>query len=147
MPAEPGGPFICRCARSQPLTFLQLFDQPVLETNCTRRETSTVASQALTLLNSDFMIRQAELFVDRLLKDSPTAPVGQAMLLALGRPATAREVERLGAFVDRQTELHTQVLTGPGGKATAAQSSDARRRALADLCHMLLGTNEFAYVD
>src|SRR5947207_1316924 len=35
--------------RSQPLTLLQVFDQPVMETNCTRRGSSTVASQALTL--------------------------------------------------------------------------------------------------
>ena len=44
--------------RSQPLTLLQVFDQPVIETNCTRRGQSTVAAQALTLLNSEFPGRQ-----------------------------------------------------------------------------------------
>src|SRR5262249_7524279 len=48
--------------RSQPLTMLQVFDQPVMETNCTQRAVSTVSSQALTLLNSDFMTRQADAF-------------------------------------------------------------------------------------
>src|SRR5262249_46058116 len=51
--------------RSQPLTLLQVFDQPVIETNCTRRATSTVSSQALTLLNSTFMSQQAESFAAR----------------------------------------------------------------------------------
>src|SRR5262249_54572334 len=55
--------------RSQPLTLLQVFDQPVMETNCTRRATSTVSSQALTLLNSDFLARQASAFAERVLQD------------------------------------------------------------------------------
>src|SRR6202043_716620 len=77
--------------RSQPLTFLQLFDQPVIETNCTRRAVSTVASQALTLLNSDFMTRQADAFAERILKAQSADPTRQALLLAFGRPATEQE--------------------------------------------------------
>jgi hypothetical protein len=123
--------------RSQPLTFLQLFDQPVIETNCTRRETSTVASQALTLLNSDFMIRQAEAFADRILKEAGDDPAGWAIVLALGRHASDRERRAFARFLDDQTLLH--VKTQP--------PAEARRRAIADLCHMLLSANEFAYVD
>src|SRR5207248_373558 len=41
--------------RGNPPTMLQVFDQPVMETNCTRRSRSTVSTQALTLLNSDRM--------------------------------------------------------------------------------------------
>ncbi len=126
--------------RSQPLTFLQLFDQPVIETNCTRRETSTVASQALTLLNSDFMQRQAEAFAERVLKEQPADPAERAVMLAFGRRATDHERELLGEFVQRQAERHAQALA-------ANQKTEARRRAVADLCHMLLSANEFAYVD
>ena len=46
--------------RSQPLTLLQSFDQPVMETNCTRRGVSTIASQALNLLNSDALTKHRE---------------------------------------------------------------------------------------
>ena len=53
--------------RSQPLTLLQVFDQPVIETNCTRRGQSTVAAQALTLLNSDFLVNQADAMAGRVL--------------------------------------------------------------------------------
>jgi hypothetical protein len=123
--------------RSQPLTFLQLFDQPVIETNCTRRETSTVASQALTLLNSDFMTQQADAFAGRVLKEQPTHPASRAMVLAFGRSPTAKEAALFANFLDRQTQQHAKAQPGP----------EARRRAVADLCHMLLSANEFAYVD
>jgi hypothetical protein len=123
--------------RSQPLTFLQLFDQPVIETNCTRREVSTVAAQALTLLNSDFMTRQAEAFAERVLKEQPDAPAARALLLAFGRPASDKEAAVFGRFLDEQTQQHTKTVPAP----------EARRRAVADLCHMLLSANEFAYID
>lgn len=138
-PATPEGDrrsIYLQVRRSQPLTFLQLFDQPVIETNCTRREVSTVASQALTLLNSDFMTRKADAFAARILKEHPTDPVGYAVRLAFARNGTDVERARLVRFVEQQTEQHART-----------QPTDARRRALADLCHMLLSANEFAYVD
>jgi hypothetical protein len=125
--------------RSQPLTLLQAFDQPVMESNCTRRMTSTVASQALNLLNSDFVTRQAEAFAARVLRESPSDPAARAVLTAFGRSATEKERAKLAAFVEAQTQRHLQTLPG--------QQPEARRRAVTDLCHMLLSTNEFAYVD
>jgi hypothetical protein len=125
--------------RSQPLTLLQIFDQPVMETNCTRRSTSTVSSQALTLLNSDFLIRQAEAFATRVLKEQPDDAAAYALRLAFARPATAKEREKLTAFLDAQTAQYV--------KATQGKEAEGRQRALADLCQMLLSANEFAYVD
>jgi hypothetical protein len=123
--------------RSQPLTMLQVFDQPVIETNCTRRSASTVSSQALTLLNSDFMIRQADAFADRVLKQNPLDLAAYALQIAFGRSATEKERAKLTAFLDEQTTRH----------ALTSDRAEARRKALADLCQMLLSTNEFAYVD
>ena len=40
-------------------------------------------------------------------------------------------------FLDHQTQQHAK--THP--------AAEARQRAVADLCHMLLSANEFAYVD
>ncbi len=114
--------------RSQPLTLLQVFDQPVMETNCVRRSTSTVSSQALSLLNSEFLIRQAELFAARALREEPRDPAGHAVRLAFGRPATAGERSLFRAYLVEQ-----------GGRGLPA--------ALADVCQMLLSSNEFAYVD
>jgi hypothetical protein len=122
--------------RSQPLTFLQLFDQPVIETNCIRRSVSTVASQALTLLNSDFMTHSAAVFGDRVLREQAADPASRVLLLAFGRPPTENERGLFAAFLDQQTQQHSK-----------AQPAEARRRAVTDLCHMLLSANEFAYVD
>jgi hypothetical protein len=120
--------------RSQPLTLLQIFDQPVMETNCTRRGVSTVASQALTLLNSDFLIRQAEVFAARVQRKDPDDAVGRAIYLAFGRPAKTTEKTKFATFLTEQT-------------ARYGNTADAASKALADLCQMLLSSNEFAYVD
>jgi hypothetical protein len=119
--------------RSQPLTLLQVFDQPVMETNCTRRGVSTVSSQALTLLNSDALIQQANAFAGRVLDENPNDAIGYALQIAFGRPATDTERAKLNAFLEAQ--------------AARYQGPDAKRKALTDLCHMLLSANEFAYID
>ena len=45
--------------RSQPVAMLQAFDAPVMQTNCESRPVSTVATQALMLMNSKFALNQA----------------------------------------------------------------------------------------
>jgi hypothetical protein len=125
--------------RSQPLTLLQVFDQPVMETNCTHRPVSTVSSQALTLLNSDFMVRQAEAFAARVAKENPADAGAYALQLAFARPAREPERARLKAFLEAQTERYVQLRAG--------SPEEAWRRALVDLCQMLLCANEFAYIE
>jgi hypothetical protein len=117
--------------RSQPLTILQVFDQPVIETNCTRRSVSTVSAQALALLNSDFTAAQAESFAARLARDHPEDLVEQAVRRAFSRPATTREKQLLAEFLTNQAIRHGR--------------PDAKSKALADLCQMLMSANEFAY--
>jgi hypothetical protein len=124
--------------RSQPLTLLQAFDQPVMETNCSRRGVSTVASQALALLNSDFLVQQAEAFAGRVLREAPAQTAEHAVRLAFCRPATAEERTRLTEFLTAQAARHA---------SAGVTTDEAGRRALADLCQMLLSANEFAYVD
>jgi hypothetical protein len=124
--------------RLNPLSLLHAYDQPVMETNCTRRPRSTVATQALTLLNSDTMVTAAEAMADRVLREASNDPVGRAVLIAYGRPATASELATLTQFVDAQQAKYVELKSA---------SDVARRQALADLCHMLLSANEFVYVD
>jgi hypothetical protein len=133
--------------RSQPLTLLQSFDQPVMETNCTRRGVSTIASQALNLLNGDTLTKQADAFAVRVENDAPDDLAGRALRLGLNRPASALERSTLEAFLTAQSERHARSLAGPSPEATPAQRRHARHLALADLCQMLLSSNEFAYVD
>ncbi len=128
--------------RSQPLTLLQSFDQPVMETNCTRRGVSTIASQALNLLNCDTLTSIARAFATRLERETRSDPSGRAVQLALGRQSSEAERAALENFLAVQSSRHAR---SPG--AATLDLERARQRALEDLCHMLLSSNEFAYVD
>lgn len=127
--------------RSKPVTLLNTFDAPVMETNCTRRITSTTPTQALALINGGFMASQAGHFADRLMKEGgPTSDsrIGLAYRLALSRFPEARE--RAGAAVFLRDQAARFIASGQKPK-------EAERAALADFCQALLGANEFVYVD
>ena len=84
------------------------------------------------------MVGAAEGLADRVLREASNDPVGQAVLIAYGRPASTAELTTLTQFVDAQQAKYVEL------KST---SDVARRQALADLCHMLLSANEFVYID
>jgi hypothetical protein len=111
--------------RSLTLPILQIFDAPDTATSCPRRESSTVAPQALALMNSEFTMAQAEQFAARIKKqqagDAPDASVETAWRLAFGRPPADDE---------RQIALD---YLGKNG--------------LARLCLLIFNMSEFIYVD
>ena len=51
-------------------TLLAVFDQPVLTTNCTRRDSSAVVLQSLTMLNDDFVIEESAAIAAKVLNSS-----------------------------------------------------------------------------
>ncbi len=92
--------------RSQPLAMLHAFDQPVMETNCERRTVSTVATQSLMLMNSDFILEQARYFAARVRKlapDDPRAQVEAAWQMAFTRAPEASELQAAVAFMAAQS--------------------------------------------
>jgi hypothetical protein len=60
--------------RSQPLSMLTVFDAPVMEVNCALRPSSTVAPQSLLMMNSEFVLKQAEKMAARALREEPVYP-------------------------------------------------------------------------
>ncbi len=128
--------------RSAPQSFLEVFDAPIIEVNCPERSTSTTASQALALMNSEFVGSQAELFARRVLKEAPpSSPVDadtvqHAFRLALSRKPSTGERQMLLAFLEKQVEGHQEL----NGETLAL-------RIYSNLCQSLLNTNEFVYVD
>jgi hypothetical protein len=129
--------------RGNPLTLLQSYDQPVMETNCTRRSRSTVSTQALTLLNSDATIAYAQalserVLGERMLGEQSQTPLDHLLLVAFGRNPTANESQMLGTFLSDQEKRY---------QSHGDSTDEARRKAVADLCHMLLVSNEFVYLD
>jgi hypothetical protein len=127
--------------RSEPVTLLQIFDQPSMETNCTRRYISTASSQALFLLNGDFLVQEAEAFAARVLREDSADPGRLAFQIAFGRVPRQKELQGIATFLEEQARIYTK----QAPEKSAAGSPD--RRAFADLCHMLLSSNEFSYID
>ena len=127
--------------RSQPLAFLQSFDAPVMETNCDKRLASTVPTQALMLMNSDFMLKQSQQFAYRLRRERGNDVVGQiqrAWQLAFLRDPTAAELTQATEFIAQRTAKL---------KAQTPPDPDAEFNPYVSLCQVLLSSNEFLYVE
>jgi mono/diheme cytochrome c family protein len=148
--------------RSKPLAFLNSFDAPVMEVNCERRPSSTVATQALMLMNSDFVLDQAQRFAARLYHEAGTHPgdqIRRAWQLAFCREATESEMRRSLEFhAQQKAYLESVSEKTPAGTSENAPEEKAKprgsakpiesaRQALANLCQALLSANEFLYVD
>lgn len=141
--------------RNLPYPFLQAFDSPDTFESCARRQVTTTGPQALTLLNSDSVLRYAQAFAGRLLREQPSAPahalVREAYLLAYAREPRPEEVAvatqflelQAGAIAPRQQANEPLALPLPFPKFL----DPAQGAALVDFCHALFNSNEFLYVD
>lgn len=119
------------------LSMLGVFDQPAMSTNCPVRNQSAVVLQSLALLNDDFVCEQAGHFARRVaaVESKPEDQIALAFRLALGRaPTEAESVWSRELMAAQEVELR-------GDKSPG----EATHAALEQLCHMLLGTNEFLY--
>ena len=95
-----------------PLSFLRLFDQPVMETNCSRRAQSTVSLQMLAVLNSRLVETSSSGLADRATRESNDNPGVRAFELALARSPDANEVIAINEFLAAQTKQHAQLQEG-----------------------------------
>ncbi len=107
--------------------FFEAFDRPDTNASCPRRPVTTIAPQALTLLNGSDARHAARALADRLAieaGDSPGARVDRAYRLTLGRGPDAEEARLALAFV-----------------------RDGGPDAWTGLALALLNLNEFVYLD
>lgn len=87
--------------RNLSLPFLDVFDQPGLQSSCPKRESSTHAPQALELLNGPLANELAKTFATRLEREAGTdaeVQIRLAFQLATGRAPTAQERELARRF-------------------------------------------------
>ena len=87
-PAQRRRSLYIKARRSQPVSMLQAFDAPVMETNCESRSRSTVATQSLMLLNGDFILDCASALAERVARESE--PLSASAVARLPRLPTAR---------------------------------------------------------
>ncbi len=129
--------------RSEPLAILEMFDAPAMEPNCQKRNSSTVAPQALMLMNSKFITQYMEGFTDRVLKEAGNKTEAQIVLawkLAYGSEPSPSDLKNANSFVLEQTELFKKSLPKKSKKP-------AQYYAVATLCQALLSSNAFLYID
>lgn len=113
----------------------EVFDLPDLNITCERRTVTTVPTQALTMLNNEFTLMQADRFAKRVLSEAGTDRERQVKTMyriAFSRDPAPRELANNLAFLKKQT--------GP----TAGSGAD--QAALTDLAHVVLNLNEFVYI-
>ena len=114
------------------LEILSIFDFPHPSEITGARANTTVATQALFLLNGALVKQQAVQLAQRLAKieADETARLKHLYLLTLNRPATREEMEAATAFLDASDDDFEK---------------NARDRAWGQLCHAILGSNDFLF--
>jgi hypothetical protein len=133
--------------RSMVVPMLEVLDLCDTARTSARRVVTTVAPQALTLLNGDFVNRQAGHLADRLMREAGGdrgRQIERAYLLALCRPPTAAEKAFMLAFL-RDEEAH--LADDAGRRGTGLDGSQARRDALRQMARVMFNLNEFVYPD
>jgi hypothetical protein len=111
-----------QAARSIHDELLSAFDCPESSQRAPRRDSTTTALQALSLLNGPFLQQQAAFMAERVRREAGSALTKQterAFILALGRAPDPGERQASVSLVQAQ--------------------------GLASLCRVLMNTNEFLY--
>ncbi len=142
--------------RSKLIPILTLFDWPDSLQGLGQRSATTIAPQALAMMNNPQVQESARAFARRLSTEatsataaasSTSAPatagqadesrlIRRAYALALGRPPADDEVTAAREFLKSQRESYA-----------AAGKPDAAALALADFCQSLFCLNEFLFVE
>jgi hypothetical protein len=120
--------------RSLLTPLLERFDVAETDRSTPVRFATTQPTQALLMLNSDFMNRQAAVLARRLQREAGNEvdqQVGRVFYLAAGRPASPAEVRRGVRLIEKLQ------------KEDGASAEDARRYS----CLVMLNLNEFVYLD
>ncbi len=112
--------------RSQLVPMLQVFDCPDALSGLAERSATTIAPQALLLLNNDLVRLAADGLAKRAEGATPEARIRKACELALGRVPDPAEIDAGMAFVNAR-----------GGDEAAWR----------DYCQVLLCLNEFVFVE
>jgi len=106
--------------RTFPMPMFTTFDTPDSSMSCSRRDNTTVAPQALTLMNGDFMVGQAK------------------RLAAMARKTHPGDTKK-------QLDVAWQQVLGRLPRT--AERDKAAALSLDQICLALLNTNEFLYLD
>ncbi len=114
--------------RSNVYEFLTLFDFPNAASPVGKRDTTTIPTQALWIMNSPFIAKHTRRIAERLKGESPRDAIQHLYRLLFAREATEYEISRGTSFLQDF-------------------SQDANHgHALSAYCHVLMASNEYLYL-
>ena len=125
--------------RSKLMSTMTLFEAPEPLASQARRVSTTIAPQALMLMNSPQVRGYARSFAERVAlqdTDGPERAVKRLYEIALGRAPLPTEVAATVAFLQQQSDSYID-----------RQQDNPRKLALIDFCQAMLSLNEFVYVE
>ncbi|MFN0053171.1 MAG: DUF1553 domain-containing protein [Planctomycetales bacterium] len=120
--------------RSLLVPILSHHDQADTDSSCPVRYTTTVPTQALSMLNGEFSQEQAALLAERLQREHPGdlgAQIARAIRLTTARSPSPKEIDQDARFVRK---MQSQQRLSPAV-------------ALQHYCLLVLNANEFIYLD
>ena len=122
--------------RSLAVPMMTVFDSCDTTAPTGRRDVSIVAPQALTLLNNEWVHSESTAMANRVMSTAldTSARVDSAWRIALVRNPTATEKKASIEYLERFSGI-------------AKSESNGDLLAWSSLCHTLINTNEFIYVD
>jgi hypothetical protein len=107
---------------------MELFDAPTTTDSCAMRLDSTVPTQALVLMNDEFVEEQAAFLAQRATSDTLEKTIQRMFILTLSHEPDAKRLQQSLDFVQ------------------AREATSTRDQALADLAHVLFNSSEFVYI-
>jgi hypothetical protein len=138
--------------RNSRYPMLEVFDLASTQETCPRRDVTTIAPQALSLLNSKLSREWSEAVTARVIHDAgPQFPaeMDRAYILAYSRHPDAQEKDLALTFLGRQLKILTE-RAAAGEKISQIPDLPSgmdplQAAALVDFCQALINSNEFVY--
>lgn len=115
-----------------------------------KRDSTTVAPQALFMMNSSLVLAQTRAMAESLLADATVDDAQRVRLVyerAYGRPPTSAETSRAVAYVERYSQLFMAKQNPAPAGSPASGPGESRLRAWQSLCRAILAANEFIYLE
>ncbi|HIG28705.1 MAG TPA: DUF1553 domain-containing protein [Verrucomicrobiales bacterium] len=133
--------------RSRILPMMTAYDFADTTRPCGQRNISTVAPQALVMMNNPFVHHQSQSMARRIFRE--VGPAGQnrqidrAWNLAFGRDPNEDELAMARDHLLKQADHFQKTVESRDG----VSNGGSPLQAMASLCHVLLNANEFIYLD
>jgi hypothetical protein len=132
--------------RGMKFPMFEVHDQPDQNVTAEKRNVSTVPTQALTLLNNEFMLLQAQHLADRVAQEAGSGAEAQVNALyhiALSRAPSQSELNTSMEFLAKEREIQ---LSESDSSTDEGLNRSPELSALTRLAHAMLNYNEFVYI-